>query len=157
MLKYFWVKKRPPKTHTHNNNKTVAYIQEQCFCKLGKIQSELKLIFCVCYLFLKLNTGIMLTQLVSYFPSHGISQRKGGTWSEAKWDKHIIIYISYPHWILLMPVFQWHYKHKLSTCKQRTCAPISLELLHSANHNKNHKNMRVFFKQNTKNVHLSNY
>ena len=45
-------------------------IQEHCIRKLGKIRSELKLLFGVYYWFLKLYTGIIWH---SYFPSHGIS------------------------------------------------------------------------------------
>ena len=63
-------------------NQNLLDIQEHCIHKLGKIRSELKLLFGVCYWFLKLYTGIIWH---SYFPSHGISQRKGSGWSGAKW------------------------------------------------------------------------
>ena len=53
---YFWVKKNP----------NLLDIQEHCICKLGKIQSKLKLLFGVYYWFLKLYTGIVWH---SYFPS----------------------------------------------------------------------------------------
>ena len=62
--------------------KNLLYIQEHCIRKLGKIWSELKLLFGVYYLFLKLYTGIIWH---SYFPSHGISQWKGRGWSGAKY------------------------------------------------------------------------
>ena len=51
-------------------NLNLLDIQEHCICKLGKIQSELKLLFGVYYWFLKLYTGIIWH---SYFPSQGIS------------------------------------------------------------------------------------
>ena len=69
---YFCVKK----------NLNLLDIQEHCIRKLGKIRSELKLLFGVHYWFLKLYPGIIWH---SYFPSHGISQRKGSGWSGAKW------------------------------------------------------------------------
>ena len=37
----------------------LIYIQEQCICKLGKIQNELKLLFCVCHRFMKMYPGII--------------------------------------------------------------------------------------------------
>ena len=63
-------------------NQNLLDIQEHCIRKLGKIRSELKLLFGVYYWFLKLYTGIIWH---SYFPSHGISQQKGSGWSRAKW------------------------------------------------------------------------
>lgn len=48
-----------------NKNKKLLEIQEQCFCKLGKIQSELKHIWCL-FSFLKWNTRH------SYVPLHGL-------------------------------------------------------------------------------------
>ena len=53
-----------------DKNQNLLDIQEHCIRKLGKIWSELKLLFDVYYWFLKLNTGIIWH---SYFPSHGIS------------------------------------------------------------------------------------
>ena len=50
-------------------NQNLLDIQKQCICKLGKIQSELRLLFGVYYWFLKLYTRIVWH---SYFPSHGI-------------------------------------------------------------------------------------
>ena len=71
-------------------NQNLLDIQEHCIRKLGKIRSELKLLFGVYYWFLKLYTGIIWH---SYFPSHGISQQKGSGWSGAKWVKQDM-----PHW-----------------------------------------------------------
>ena len=58
-----------------------CFIEEQCTCKLGEIQSELKLLFGVYYWFLKLYTRIICH---SYFPLHRISQRKGSSRSRAR-------------------------------------------------------------------------
>ena len=63
-------------------NQNLLGIQEHCICKLGKIWSELKLLFGVYYWSLKLYTGIIWH---SYFPPHGILLRKGSGWSGAKW------------------------------------------------------------------------
>ena len=51
-------------------NQNLLDVQEHCICKLGKIWSELKLLFGVYYWFLKLYTRIIWH---SYFPLHGIS------------------------------------------------------------------------------------
>ena len=51
-------------------NQNLLDIQEHYIRKLGKIRSELKLLFGVYYWFLKLYTGIIWHR---YFPSHGIS------------------------------------------------------------------------------------
>ena len=51
-------------------NQNLLDIQEHCIRKLGKIRSELKLLFGVYYWFLKLYTGIIWH---SYSPSQGIS------------------------------------------------------------------------------------
>ena len=53
-------------------------IQEQCICKLGKIQSELNHLVGVDYWVLKLYTGFIWH---SYCPSRGMLQRKGSGWS----------------------------------------------------------------------------
>ena len=52
-----------------DKNYNLLDIQAHCIHKLGKIQSELKLLFGVYYWFWKLYTG---TIWHSYFPSHGI-------------------------------------------------------------------------------------
>ena len=57
---YFWGKK----------NQSLLDIQEHCIHKLGKIRSELKILFGVYYWFLKLYTGIIWH---SYFSLHGMS------------------------------------------------------------------------------------
>ena len=51
-------------------NQNLLDIQEHSIHKLGKIQSELKLLFGVYYWFLKLYTGIIWH---SYLPLQGIS------------------------------------------------------------------------------------
>ena len=51
-------------------NQNLLDIQEHCIRKLGKIRSELKLLFVVYYWFLKFYTEIIWH---SYFPSQGIS------------------------------------------------------------------------------------
>ena len=51
-------------------NQNLLDIQQHCIRKLGKVRSELKLLFGVYYWFLKLYTGIIWH---SYFPSQGIS------------------------------------------------------------------------------------
>lgn len=66
---------------------TLLNIQKEVFLILDflcALQSKLKLLFCICYWFLKLRIGIACR---SYFPLHGISQRKGNGWSGAKWVK----------------------------------------------------------------------
>ena len=137
-------KKTPPNKHIHTK-KTVGYTRT-IFLQTGKNTKWAETcILCLLFIFkaeywdhvdtvTSLHMGFHRERMAPGLRPSGIST---------------YIYISYPHWILLMPVFQWHYKHRLSTCKQRTCVPVSLELLHSANdHNTNHKNMRFpsFFK-----------
>ena len=70
-------------------------IQEQCLRKLGKIRSELKLLYGIYYWFLKLYTRILWH---SYFPLHGISQPKGSGWSGAKWVN------TNPEWYSILPL-----------------------------------------------------
>ena len=69
-------------------NPSLLDIQEHCICKLGKIRSELKLLFGVYYWFLKLYTRIIWH---SYFPSHGISWQKSSGWSGAKLVKPFLL------------------------------------------------------------------
>ena len=81
MLLFKW------RTKQKTTTKTVGYIiKTQCLqiCKQGKVHWNL---FGVCYWFLKLYTWLIWH---SYFHSHGISLRNGGSWSGAMWVKHVI-------------------------------------------------------------------
>ena len=68
---HFWLgEKKLMLLFFSEKNQSLLDIQEHCIRKLGKIRSELKLLFGVYYWFLKLYTAIIWH---SYFPSHGIS------------------------------------------------------------------------------------
>ena len=68
-----WGEKKIMLLFLSEKNQNLLDIQEHGICKLGKIQSELKLLFGVYYWFLKLYTGIIWH---SYFPLDGIPSKR---------------------------------------------------------------------------------